>query len=138
MIIAPGKYSKDPSHIPEAIVLTMPKAFFEDRKMTTKEFKAMFERYMRRDDAIWNFRLTNLPTKDIAWVYLVFDGLIQYECNFVQYERNKAKEFDDAPDGKVRKFAETNWVLFTGPAIKAPYEMPQKGFQGFRYALKLF
>jgi hypothetical protein len=138
MIVGASKYSKDLSLIPEAIVLTLPVAFFEDRGMNVEQFKQMFERYMRRDDAIWNFRLTNLPKHDIAWVYLVFDKQIQYRCNFVQYERNTAKKFYDAPDKKVRSFEKTNWVLFTGPVVKPPHEMPQKGFQGFRYALKIF
>lgn len=131
-------YSKDPSIQPEGIVLTLPQAFFQDRRMTTDRFKKMFERYMRREDAIWNFRLTNLPLQDVAFVYLVFDGFLQYRTNLVQYERNVAKDFDDAPDGIVRHFEPTNWVLLSGPAIKAPYERPLKGFQGFRYCTKLF
>ncbi|WP_315823034.1 hypothetical protein [Paraflavitalea speifideaquila] len=137
MITSKG-YSKDPSIQPDGIVLTLPVAFFEDRGMTTEEFKPMFERYMRQEDAIWNFKLTNLPLHDVAFVYLVFDKQIQYRCQFIMYERNVSKEFYDAPDGQVRSFPPTNWVLFTGPVVKPPYEWPQKGFQGFRYSTKLF
>jgi hypothetical protein len=106
--------------------------------MSYAEFEKMFVRYMRRDDAIWNFRLTNLPLHDVAYVYLIFEGFIQYRGNLVQYERNVAKEFYDAPDCKVRSFPPSNWVLFTGPVIPAPREWPMKGFQGFRYTTKLF
>jgi hypothetical protein len=56
----------------------------------------------------------------------------------MQYERNVSKSFKDARDGKVRDFPKCNWVLFTGPVVKPPYEWPQKGFQGFRYTTKLF
>lgn len=137
MITAKG-YSKDPSIIPEGIVLTLPVAFFNDRNMTTDQFKQLFERYMRREDAIWNFRLTNLPTHDVAYVYLIFEKQIQYKAHLVQYERDKAKVFNDSPDGIVRSFPPSNWVLFTGPLVKPPNELPLKGFQGFRYCTKLF
>lgn len=137
-MITPNGYSKDPSIQPDGIVLTLPVAFFKDRGMTYEEFHAMFSKYMQEEDAIWNFRLKNLPTQDVAYVYLVFDGQLQYRAQLIQYERNVAKEFDDAPDGKVRSFPPCNWVLFTGPVVKPPHEWPLKGFQGFRYCTKLF
>lgn len=137
MITANG-YSKDPSIIPEGIVLTLPEQFFNNRKMTTEQFKKLFERFMRQEDAVWNYRLTNLPKNDICYVYLILDKHIQYRCQFVMYERNKEKTFVDAPDGKPRVFPPSNWVLFTGPVVKPPHEWPQKGFQGFRYCTKLF
>lgn len=137
MITARG-YSKNPALVPDAIVLTLPVMFFQDRGMTTDEFKTSFERYMQREDALWNFRLTNLPTRDVLYVYLIFDGHLQYRVNLVQYERNKVKRFKDALDGKVRDFPPSNWVLFTGPLVKPVNPWPLKGFQGFRYATTLF
>jgi hypothetical protein len=137
-MITPKGYSKDPNLRPDAIVLTLPVVFFEDRKMTTAQFRPLFERYMAREDAIWHFLLTNLPLQDVLYVYLVFDKHIQYRANFVQYERSKAKVFADAPDGMVRTFAKTNWVLFTGPLVLPAEPWPQRGFQGFRYATILF
>lgn len=138
-MIIPGGYSKDPNIRPEGIVLTLPVQFFEERKAGIEPFKKAFERYMQREDALWNFCLTNLPTvDDIAWVYLIFDRHLQYQCNFVQYERNVSKSFTDAPDGRVRHFPGANWVIFTGPVVKPPEPYPLKGFQGFRYCTKLF
>ena len=126
------------SQPPEAIILTMPVAFFKDRGVFEDKFFDLFERYMRREDAIWNFRKTQLPTQDVAWVYLLWSGKIQFRLNFVQYERNVAKVFDDSWDGKARIFPVSNWIILSGPAIPAPYEMPMKGFQGHRYTQKLF
>lgn len=137
MITVKG-YSKDPAIRADGIVLTLPVKFFEDRKMTVKQFKKVFERHMAHDGAYWNFKLTNLPKQDVAYVYLIFDKQIQYRCNLVCYERKVTKSFRDAPDRKVRKFRNANWVLFTGPVVKAPHEWPQRGFQGFRYSTKLF
>lgn len=139
MIIGPGIYSKDPGIMPEGIMLTLPVAFFEDRGWSNYEaFSTMFHRFMAHEDHIWNFRLTNLPIHDVAWVYLVYDRHVQFRVNFVQYERNTSKVFYDGPDKKVRRFPNANWVILAGPAIRPPYEWPQKGFQGFRYTTKLF
>lgn len=137
-MITPKGYSKDKSIMPEGIMLTLPVAFFNDMGTDTHSFIKMFERYMAMEDSLWNFKLTNLPKHDIAWVYLVFDKKVQFRLNFVQYERNVSKEFKDAPDGKTRRFPNANWIIMCGPAIKPPYEWPQKGFQGFRYTPKLF
>lgn len=143
-MITPTGYSKDPNIKAESIVVTLPVAFFENRGAGIQEFKKMFVRYMAREDALWNFRLTNLPTtNDIGWVYLIFDKRIQFQCNFVQYERGVCKTFKDSPDGKERHFHRANWVILTGPAIPPPpgshwYENPKRGFQGFQYATKLW
>lgn len=137
-MITTNGYSKDPGLIPEGIVLTLPEVFFADRNWDYPGFIKMFERFMSKEDSIWNYRLTNLPLMDIAWVYLVFDKQIQFRTNFVMYERNISKTFNDGPDKKVRKFPNCNWVILAGPAIRPPHEWPQKGFQGFRYSTKLF
>lgn len=137
-MITKNGYSKDPNIVPEGIVLTLPVVFFDDRNTTIPKFMKMFERFMKKEDSLWNFRLTNLPTKEIAWVYLLFAGKIHYRLNFVQYERNVAKVFNDSPDRIVRSFPPSNWVIMCGPPLKAPCEFPFKGFQGFRYAADLF
>lgn len=137
MITAKG-YSKDPTLMPDGIALTLPVQFFEDRKMSCSDFEKYFVRLMRNEDTTWNFKLKNLPTKDVLYVYFVFDGFIQYRLNLVMYERNKSKTFNDTPDGKVRHFESCNWVICSGPAVKAPYDFPMKGFQGFRYTTTLF
>jgi hypothetical protein len=137
-VITAQGYSKDTSIIPEGIMLTLPIAFFEDRGMTIDEFKEYFEQFMSDEESYWNFKLKNLPLHDVVYVYLVFDKHVQYRVNFMQYERNRSKSFEDAIDGKIREFPNQNLVLFTGPVVKPPHEWPQKGFQGFRYTTTLF
>lgn len=129
---------KDLSEPPEAIILTMPVAFFKDRGMDQEVFGKYFERFMRHEDSLWNFKKTQLPTVEVAWVYLVWLGKIQFRLNFVEYQRNKSKVFTDAYDGKARSFPKMNWIILSGPAIPAPYDIPMKGFQGHRYTKKLF
>lgn len=138
-MITPNGYSKDPGILPEAIVLTLPVQFFQKRNTTPAKFKKYFERYMARENRLWHFRLTNLPIHDIAWVYLIFDKKLQYQLNFVQYERNTTKELKDSPGQKVaRTYTNSNWVVMCGPAIPCPFEREMRGFQGARYAIKLF
>lgn len=138
MIIGHSKYSKDPSIQPDGIALTLPVQFFYERGMTIEKFKPYFERLMRQEDQYWNFKLKNLPTIEVPYVYFLFGGFFQYRLNLMCYERGVEKWFSDMPDGEEWHFPKTNWVLATGPVVKPPYEMPQKGFQGFRYTTKLF
>ncbi len=129
---------KDLSQPPEALILTMPVAFFKDREMTEEQFGELFERFMQKPDSLWNFKKTQLPTQEVIWVYLIWSGKIQFRLNFVDIERNKTKVFTDSWDGKVRTFPAQNWIILSGPAVKAPYEIPMKGFQGHRYTQKIF
>lgn len=145
MIVGPGKYSKDPSLVPEGIAVTLPKQFFDDREWGSYDaFTKMFEEYMNdpnqkeENPNLWNFRLTNLPTHDVAWVYIIYDGKFQFRTNLVQIERNVSKEWDDGPNGEVYSFPNANWLILAGPVVKAPEGWEQKGFQGFRYATFLF
>lgn len=133
-----SKAIKDVKFQPDGIILTLPVMFFEDRGMSTGLFKRVFERQMRDEDNVWNFRLTNLPINDVLYVYLVFAKHIQYRANLVQYERGVDKSLGDSIDGTMRHFKNSNWVVFTGPIVKPPHEWPMKGFQGFRYTAKLF
>lgn len=123
---------------PDAIIITMPIAFFNDRGMTYGEFCKVFERYLKKETGTWNFVKKNLPTQAVAFCYIVFDGFVQYRTNVVQYQRNTTKHFTDAPDGKTRSFENKNWIILSGPAIKAPIDIPMKGFQGHRYSKLLF
>jgi 1-acyl-sn-glycerol-3-phosphate acyltransferase len=121
---------------PIGILLTMPRAFFEDRGWDEKQFAQYFERLMRHEDSIWNFRKKTLPTHDVIFCYLVFGGKVQFKLNIVGYDRNVAKTFYDGPDARPRNFEASNWIILTGPAIKPPHEIPMKGFQGFHYVTK--
>lgn len=87
MIIGPSQYSKDPGIMPEGIAVTLPVIWFEETNTDMVTFPKAFDRLMAREDSLWNFKLTNLPTREIAWVYMIWDKHIQCRLNFVQYER---------------------------------------------------
>ncbi|HET6991016.1 MAG TPA: hypothetical protein VFJ43_06815 [Bacteroidia bacterium] len=87
-------------------------------------------------NGFWGQTIANIPTIDVLWCYIVFNGMVQYRMNIVNFERNASKEFNDG--GIIRVFNNKNWINLTGPVIKAPREIPWKGFQGFRYTEMLF
>ena len=120
------------------LILTMPVAFFEDRKMTPEQFTELFERFMNEPDHFWNFKKKHLPIHEPEWVYLVWSGKVQFRMDFDRYERNTTKEFADSWDGRARIFHDKNWIIMRGPAVRAPYDIPMKGFQGHRYTEQIF
>lgn len=123
---------------PDGIIVTLPVAFFQERKMSPADFERYFVKVMSEEDCLWHYKLTNLPKQDVLYVYFVFDGFLQYRLNLVQYERGTEKVFNDTPDGIERYFEPTNWVICSGPAVKCPTEIQMKGFQGFRYCETIF
>lgn len=92
-----------------------------------------FVEYMAEDlerGCTYSFR-GGRPTKEVQYIYLVIGGRIRFRINFVMGKEGR-QTFDDgrSMDGK--------WIIGTGPLVRAPYKMPMKGFQGFRYTDKLF
>lgn len=130
---------------PIGIILTMPVKFFEETGHNSETLGEQLEAYLndpREDDnGLWYFMKKSLPTQDFLYVYLLWDGKIQYRTNLVLKERNKTYSFYDyyqkeGDQGEPRTFYNKNWIIIGGPAVKAPTEIQMKGFQGFRYVNK--
>lgn len=121
--------------VPEGIIVTLPKRFFEeyDHAKYLWELQQMNE----RDDFVWYRAVKNLPKMDVLYVYVIIDNKVNHRTNLLQYERNKTYTFP-RPEGGRRTFENKNWILTCGPVVMAPEEIPMKGFQGFRYTHKLF
>jgi hypothetical protein len=130
-----NKHLIEPS---EGIILTMPVIFFEETGHTSKTLCKQFEEEFSNENGLWYFLKKNLPVQDFIYIYIVWDGKIQYRTNLASIERNKSYAFCDEPDGKVRRFENKNWIILCNPLIKAPYEIPMKGFQWHRYTKKIF
>ena len=119
----------------EAILFTLPKKFFDGYGMDR------FENDMRRanieDDFQWNRACRSLPRNEPLYVYFVYGGFVQYRMDFSHFERNQTKHFP-ATGGGIRTFSKKHWVIMRGPSVKAPYPIPMRGFQGFRYTEFIF
>lgn len=115
---------------PIGILITLPARFFEENPV--EAYERGMERFNTEEDHLWLRVMKNLPTQDILHVYTVYGGKVQHRLNFVQFWRNETKRFIK-PDGTWRTFENCNGIITAGPLVKAPYDIPMKGFQGFRY-----
>jgi hypothetical protein len=127
--------SKNLIEQPDAIIVTLPKRFFEeyDHAKYLDEIRRMSE----DEGFMWFRAVKNLPKVDVLYVYTIIDNKIHHRANLVHYERNKTYTFP-RPEGGRRTFENKNWIVTTGPVVMAPHEWPMKGFQGFRYSKTLF
>jgi hypothetical protein len=119
---------------PEAIILTMPFAFF--REYTLERFEREMEA-MKTNSLVWYRAVKNLPVYKTLYCYIVYYNKIQWRTNILEFEKNVTRTFS-RPVGGERTFADCNMIALCGPTIKAPTDYEMKGFQGFRYSQIIF
>lgn len=159
MITAAG-YSKDPSIMPDGIVITFPVQFLIDiapglnsvqTTMTGKKCRIRYntqkyiimagyrkcikqiEEVRRNEDTMWWWHsIGNKPTIDVLNAYIIILGRVRYKAVIAGWEPGGVKQFSDD-----RKLTAKHWLqlAYFEPA---PIAIDRKGFQGFRYCTKLF
>lgn len=119
---------------PIGIIITHPLAFFKeyDEKIYLSEMERMND---PDGDQVWYRVMKNLPTQEFLYIYTCFHGKIQHRTNLAGYVRNTTMTFP-RPEGGSRTFENANALILCGPFVKCPIDIPQKGFQGFRYVKK--
>lgn len=122
----------------EAIMLTLGDKFLKKVYPGGEAaVRVMLERMNDSDDYKWmQFCGSGLPTIDVKIYYVCWGGKVQYSCEIDRFVRNSTGSFGDG--GVVRTFKKRNLCVLRGPTIPAPYDIPKKGFQGFRYSPFLF
>ena len=118
-------------------MLTLGQSFLNNMYPGGRE--AVIKSLERTDDGSYQwmqFCGSGVPAKEVEFCYLVWDGKVQYRLSVVEYQKKITGKFADG--GVVRSFKNRNLVIMSGPCIKAPYNIPQKGFQGIRYTEFLF
>ncbi len=133
-MITKDGYSKDPSIVPDGIAITWSKEMIEEGYGTLRRFIKHFLESVSDDDSWWLQKCKNKPAHDVAYVYIVYAGLIRYRVQYAGYESGPTVVYDDHGP----KTIEWSRIILTGPVVRAPYPIKQKGFQGFRYTTKLF
>jgi hypothetical protein len=121
---------------PEGILLTMPERFFQHYPGGLDQYRKILEGMNETDKYTWGNTIANIPSIEVPYCFLVFGGKVQYRTEIVGYQRNITREYSDG--GITRIFENKNWVDLQGPVIKAPFDIPMKGFRGFRYTSLLF
>lgn len=121
----------------DAIMLTLGKNFLDKVYPGGREaiIKAL-ERCENGEYTWMQFCGSGVPARQVEFVYLIWDGKVQYRMTVLKYIKNRTGTFDDG--GVERSFSNRNMVVMTGPTIKAPRDIPAKGFQGLRYTEFLF
>ncbi len=134
-MITENGYSKDPTIMPEGIVVTLGKDLMKDQG-GAKLFLANFLETMNEEDSYWMHKCSNLPKQDFAQVYLSVMNRLWGRVYCGGMRKNQPVTGVTA-DGKKIDII-WNHIILAGPFEKCPFKRELKGFQGFRYCTKLF
>lgn len=141
MITAEG-YSKDPSIVPEGIVITWGKDMIEE-KGGLKAFLTYFHQAMEDSEdehgSYWMNKCKNAPQQDIIYVYIIVANRLAYRCYYGVHQTGLTEAHGNGSKSWSR-YEMISWprILMAGPVERCPFKRTLKGFQGFRYCTKLF
>lgn len=138
MITATG-YSKDPSIMPEGIVVTFGKQMIQEQG-GLKTFLSNFGRVMAEHviGSYWMHTCSNFPTIDIDHIYIVVANRLYGRVYCGGFRRNADANVVAYGATGLQKLMDKPFVILSGPFEKCPHKRVVKGFQGFRYCTRLF
>lgn len=86
------------------------------------------------DGLIYYMRVGSKPRQDknLSYVYLCIGNKIRYRAYYAGSAPASTMKFGD------KIISARAWVMMSGPVEKPPFEIPMKGFRGYRYTEKLF
>jgi hypothetical protein len=132
-------YSKDPSIMPEAIVITF------GQKMITeqgglKTFLKVFQEVMARHEEgdYWMHTCSNFPKLEADHIYIIVANRLYGRVLCGGYHKNHTKDVIAYGATGQQKLMDKPFVVLSGPLEKCPHKRVLRGFQGFRYCTKLF
>jgi len=117
---------------PTGIIKCLPQAWVDECGGVEKIMSCKKE--IDGGESNWYMSFPNKPRRDVLHLYVVFDGLIQFRVNIM--------EFKDM-ETPVRmthgaEFTVKLWAICTGPMVIPSRPLPMKGFRGYRYTAGLF
>ncbi len=137
-MITVNGYSKDPSIIPEGIVITWSVDMIR-LKGGLLSFIRYFEMVMSDEDTHWLQKCKNAPKHDITTVYIIVCNRLAYKCFYGGHQRGET-EINNGDGISFSSRTKIDWprIVIAGPFEKCPFKRELRGFQGFRYCTKLF
>lgn len=121
----------------DAIMLTLGVDFFKMYPGGEAQCRKMLEGLNKTDRYNWmQLCGSGIPTAKVGYCYLVFGGKVQYKLEIKEFRKESTGSFNDG--GIERIYTNKNLCVMQGPCIPAPFDIPMKGFQGFRYTEYLF
>lgn len=138
MITAQG-YSKDPSLMPEGIVITFGQQMIKEQG-GLKTFLHAFQETMsgHEDGDYWMHTCSNFPKMDFDIIYIVVANRLYGSVYCGGLQKNHNKDVVAYGATGLQKLMNKPFVILSGPFTKCPFKRKLKGFQGFRYCTKLF
>lgn len=133
MITANG-YSNQPGIMPEGICITFGRAMFEDHGGAAT-FLRRFEHTMATEGNYWLHKLKNKPTIEVDHVYIIAMNRLYGRVFYGGYEKGEQWILTATYE---RRFISWPRIILAGPIEKPSFKRELRGFQGFRYATKLF
>lgn len=138
MITAMG-YSKDPSIMPEGIVVTFGAQMIKEQG-GLRTFLTAFQWTLSRHEEgeYWMHTCSNFPKIQADHIYIVVSNRLYGRVYCGGYYRNaEVNVIGYGATGK-QKLMDKPFIILSGPFEKCPHKRILKGFQGFRYCTKLF
>lgn len=132
-MITKNGYSKDPSLVPEGVVVTWGDDMVQ-RVGGRDDLLTRFKAVMAQEDGLFAQKVICAPKFKIAHVYIIVDNMLYCRVNFVEYQEGPTI----MPNPGT--WEEISWkrLVLTGPITLCPFERELKGFRNFRYATRLF
>lgn len=118
---------------PIGIIITMGKEVLEANSGGA-EWQKHFESCVQSEDSgFWLHKSRNAPREDIATVYVIAENFVQWKVFYGGYERGPTSVWMRSGEERV-----IDWprMVLAGPFEAAPFDIPMRGFQGFRYVCK--
>lgn len=119
---------------PDGIIITISQGMLKEKGL--RNCLRNFLDAMGKED--WTYWMRQGAKPKLAdyllYVYLCIGGRVRYRAYFVEAVGPKEMTF---ADGNSPMYAKV-WIVMTGPVVRAPYDIPMKGFRGFRYTKTLF
>ena len=90
------------------------------------------------DTATWWYKIgPNFPKYEPLYIYFVMNNEVRWRFNFVDFA-DHSREGKVLNKGGLPVVMKGKFIVCCGPAVKAPFSIPWKGFQGFRYSQTLY
>jgi hypothetical protein len=124
-------------YIPECIMTNVPVSFLSENGITTEAYVRWYLGMNSDPERMFYHFISTVPKFEILYVYLCFDGRVQLKARVGQFLKGHALTLPNVSGG-VTEYEKRNWMVTCGPVVKAPHEITQKGFQGFRYCQDLW
>lgn len=138
-MITENGFSKDPTIMPEGIVVTFGKKMIEEQgglKIFLQAFQKTLSEY--DEGRYWMHTCSNFPNTEVDHIYIVVANRLYGRVFCGGYHRNASADIIGYGATGKQKLMDKPFIILSGPFEKCPYKRMLKGFQGFRYCTKLF